>query len=192
MPSFDERHLFEMMNLEGAQAGLSWITILKKRDNYRRAFDGFDPEKMARYDEAKVAALLADAGIVRNRLKVAAAIGNARAYLALRASGRTLAEVVWAPFGGKPPEPGSVDGQSAGEDGGVGSPVERPRETGFQVRRLDDRLRLSAGGRLRQRPCRRLLPPRRGREYRVAHEAARVGRVDEEVVPFVRAGNREC
>ncbi|MEO7793234.1 MAG: DNA-3-methyladenine glycosylase I [Thermoanaerobaculia bacterium] len=102
VPSRDERHLFEMLNLEGAQAGLSWITILRKRENYTRAFDGFDPEKMALYDDAKVAALLADAGIVRNRLKVAAAIGNARAYLALRASGRTLAEVVWAPFEGKP------------------------------------------------------------------------------------------
>lgn len=102
VPSRDERHLFEMLNLEGAQAGLSWITILKKRDNYRRAFDGFDPAKIARYDDAKVASLLADAGIVRNRLKVAAAIGNARAYLALRESGRTLADVVWAPFGGRP------------------------------------------------------------------------------------------
>jgi DNA-3-methyladenine glycosylase I len=91
-----------MLNLEGAQAGLSWITILKKRDNYRRAFDGFDPKKMALYDATKVAALLADAGIVRNRLKVAAAIGNARAYLALRESGRTLADAVWAPFDGRP------------------------------------------------------------------------------------------
>ena len=101
MPSFDERHLFEMLNLEGAQAGLSWITILRKRENYRRAFDGFDPERMARYGEKKVAALLADAGIVRNRLKVAAAIGNAKAYLALHESGRTLADVVWAPYGGR-------------------------------------------------------------------------------------------
>lgn len=102
VPSRDERHLFEMLNLEGAQAGLSWITILKKRENYRRAFDGFDPEIVARYDDAKVASLLADSGIVRNRLKVAATIGNARAYLALRESGRTLADVVWAPFAGKP------------------------------------------------------------------------------------------
>ncbi len=102
VPSFDERHLFEMLNLEGAQAGLSWITILKKRENYRAAFDGFDPERVARYDEAKVASLLADAGIVRNRLKVAATIGNAKAYLALRESGRTLADVVWKPYGGKP------------------------------------------------------------------------------------------
>jgi len=88
--------------LEGAQAGLSWSTILKKREGYRLAFDGFDPERIARYGERKVAALLADPGIVRNRLKVAAAIGNARAYLELRAAGRTLAEVVWAPYGGVP------------------------------------------------------------------------------------------
>ena len=101
VPSRDERHLFEMLNLEGAQAGLSWITILKKRENYRRAFDEFDPERIARYDDAKVATLLADAGIVRNRLKVAATIGNARVYLALRANGRTLADVVWGPFGGQ-------------------------------------------------------------------------------------------
>ncbi len=101
VPSHDERHLFEMLLLEGAQAGLSWSTILRKRESYRRAFDGFDPERIARYDGSKVAALLADAGIVRNRLKVAAAIGNARAYLALRARGRSLDEVVWAPFGGR-------------------------------------------------------------------------------------------
>ncbi|MBZ0088878.1 MAG: DNA-3-methyladenine glycosylase I [Thermoanaerobaculia bacterium] len=101
VPSHDERHLFEMLLLEGAQAGLSWSTILKKRESYRRAFDGFDPEKIARYGERKVAALLADPGIVRNRLKVAAAIGNARAHLALRESGRTLDEVVWAPYGGR-------------------------------------------------------------------------------------------
>ena len=101
MPSFDERHLFEMLNLEGAQAGLSWITILRKRDHYRRAFDGFDPEKVARYTDRKVEKLLADPGIVRNRLKVGATIGNAKAYLALRESGRSLADVVWAPFGGR-------------------------------------------------------------------------------------------
>jgi len=101
VPSHDERHLFEMLLLEGAQAGLSWSTILRKRESYRRAFDGFDPEKIASYGERKVAALLADPGIVRNRLKVAAAIGNARAYLDLRARGRTLDEVVWAPFGGR-------------------------------------------------------------------------------------------
>ena len=101
VPSYDERHLFEMLVLEGAQAGLSWITILRKRESYRAAFDGFDPVRMARYGPAKVAALLADPGIVRNRLKVAAAIGNARAWLELRDTGRSLAEMIWQPFGGR-------------------------------------------------------------------------------------------
>lgn len=87
MPLHDERRLFEMLILEGAQAGLSWLTILRKRDNYRAAFDRFDAEKIARYDDRKVASLLADSGIVRNRLKIAAAITNARAYLDLRATG---------------------------------------------------------------------------------------------------------
>lgn len=80
-PSSDERHLFEMLILEGAQAGLSWQTILRKREGYRRAFSGFDPEVVARYDEADEARLLADPGIVRNRAKIRAAIGNAQAVL---------------------------------------------------------------------------------------------------------------
>jgi DNA-3-methyladenine glycosylase I len=98
----DENTLFEMLNLEGAQAGLSWETILNKRENYRAAFDGWDPEKIARYDAAKVAALLADAGIVRNRLKVAAAITNAQAYLRLREEGLTLDQYLWAFVDGTP------------------------------------------------------------------------------------------
>ena len=98
----DENRLFEMLNLEGAQAGLSWETILNKRDNYRAAFDGWDPEKIARYDAAKVAELLANAGIVRNRLKVAAAITNAQAYLRLREEGLTLDQYLWAFVDGKP------------------------------------------------------------------------------------------
>ncbi|MHB1987413.1 MAG: DNA-3-methyladenine glycosylase I [Acidimicrobiales bacterium] len=81
VPSRDERHLFEMLVLEGAQAGLSWSTILAKRENYRRAFEGFDPERVARYDEARVLRLLGDAGIVRNRLKVRATVTNAQAFL---------------------------------------------------------------------------------------------------------------
>ena len=84
VPCHDELRLFEMLNLEGAQAGLSWETILNKRDSYRAAFDNWDAEKIAAYDDAKVAQLLADPGIVRNRLKVAEAICNARAYLRLR------------------------------------------------------------------------------------------------------------
>lgn len=81
VPVHDDRRLFEFLILEGAQAGLSWSTILRKRDAYRRAFDGFDPRKVARYDKRKVAALLADAGIVRNRAKIESAIKNAKAFL---------------------------------------------------------------------------------------------------------------
>ncbi len=84
VPLHEDRALFEFLSLEGAQAGLSWLTILRKRDNYRAAFDGFDPAKVARYDDAKVAALLADAGIVRHRQKIAAAIANAEAFLAVQ------------------------------------------------------------------------------------------------------------
>ena len=83
-PSRDAQHLFEMLMLAGAQAGLSWITILRKREAYRRAFDGFDPEKIARYSPARVRRLLADPGIVRNRLKVEGAVRNAQAFLELR------------------------------------------------------------------------------------------------------------
>ncbi|MDR0775029.1 MAG: DNA-3-methyladenine glycosylase I [Azonexus sp.] len=102
VPLKDERALFELLLLEGAQAGLSWATILKKRENYRRAFDGFDPAKIAAYDEAKVAALLADSGIVRNRAKVAAAVGNACACLALHAGGGSLADFLWQFVDGEP------------------------------------------------------------------------------------------
>ena len=101
MPCHDERTLFEMLNLEGAQAGLSWETILNKRESYRAAFDGWDPEKIAAYDEAKVAELLANPGIVRNRLKVAAAISNAKAYLRLRDEGGTLDAWLWSFVDGK-------------------------------------------------------------------------------------------
>lgn len=102
VPLHDDRALFELLILEGAQAGLSWSTILAKRENYRRAFDGFDAEKIARYDANKVAALLADSGIVRNRLKVAATIGNARAYLVLHAEPGGFDRFLWSFVGGQP------------------------------------------------------------------------------------------
>lgn len=102
VPCHDERTLFEFLILEGAQAGLSWITILRKRENYRRAFDGFDPAKIARYGERDVARLLGDAGIVRNKLKIAAAIDNARATLALYEAGGSLDELFWRFVDGKP------------------------------------------------------------------------------------------
>ena len=102
VPLRDDRALFELINLEGAQAGLSWPTVLKKRENYRAAFDQFDPEKIALYDERKVAELLANPGIVRNRLKVAATIGNAKAYLTLQATGQSFSAFVWQFVDGKP------------------------------------------------------------------------------------------
>lgn len=102
VPLHDDRRLFEMLVLEGAQAGLSWYTILRKRESYRRAFDEFDPERVARYDEKKAASLLRDPGIVRNRLKVNAAISNARAWLDLRESGVQFSDFLWDFTGGKP------------------------------------------------------------------------------------------
>src|SRR5688572_10963687 len=101
-PSRDPTHLFEMLTLEGAQAGLSWTTILPKREGYRRAFDAFDVERIAVYGDADVARLLADAGIVRNRAKIAATIGNARAWLALRDAGTDPVEHLWSFTGGSP------------------------------------------------------------------------------------------
>jgi DNA-3-methyladenine glycosylase I len=102
LPCHDELRLFEMLNLEGAQAGLSWETILNKRDSYRAAFDQWDERKIAAYGPDKVAELLANPGIVRNRLKVAAAISNAQAYLRLLEEGGTLARLLWAYVDGKP------------------------------------------------------------------------------------------
>ncbi len=95
VPQHDDRALFELLILEGAQAGLSWATILAKRENYRRVFDHFDPAKVALYDTKKVAALLADAGIVRNRLKIAAAIGNAKAFLAVQQEFGSFDRYLW-------------------------------------------------------------------------------------------------
>jgi DNA-3-methyladenine glycosylase I len=125
VPCHDENRLFELLNLEGAQAGLSWETILNKRDNYRAAFDGWDAAKIAHYDDARVAELLANPGIVRNRLKVAAAISNARAYLALREQGLTLDQYLWAWVDGKP----IVNNWDKGE---------RPAKTGLSDRLSKD------------------------------------------------------
>ena len=102
VPCHDERALFEFLILEGAQAGLSWITILRKRENYRRAYHGFDAQKIARYGAKDVARLLADAGIVRNRLKVAASIDNARATLQLYEQGGSLDSLLWSFVDGRP------------------------------------------------------------------------------------------
>ena len=102
VPLHDDRRLFEFLILEGAQAGLSWDTILRKRDNYRKAFDDFDPVKIARYSEKRVARLLANPGIIRNRLKVAAAIGNAKAFLAVQKEFGSFDKYIWSFVDGRP------------------------------------------------------------------------------------------
>ena len=102
VPVHDDRRLFEMLILEGAQAGLSWITILRKRAAYRKAFDRFDPKKVARYDARRVRTLLADAGIVRNRLKIAGAVKNARAFLAVQREFGSFDAYLWRFVDGEP------------------------------------------------------------------------------------------
>ncbi len=102
VPLHDDRALFELLTLEGAQAGLSWITVLKKRDNYRRAFANFDPEAVARFGDAETAALLANPGIVRNRLKIASTIANARAFLAIQAEFGSFDTWLWRFVEGRP------------------------------------------------------------------------------------------
>ena len=102
VPLRDDRALFEMLILEGFQAGLSWITILRKRDNFRRAFDNFEPHRVAAYDQRKVAALLGDPGIVRNRAKIEGAITSARAYLELLTEPGGASDFLWQFVGGAP------------------------------------------------------------------------------------------
>jgi DNA-3-methyladenine glycosylase I len=105
VPVHDDRTLFEFLILEGAQAGLSWTTILNKRDNYRRAFDGFDPKRVARYDRRKIARLLRDSGIVRNQLKIASAVANAKAFLEVQREFGSFDRYLWRFVDGKPRQP---------------------------------------------------------------------------------------
>ena len=102
VPEHDNRKLFELLILEGVQAGLSWLTILKKRDNYRKAFDEFDARKIAQYDERKVEELLLNDGIIRNRLKIVATIQNAKAFLAIQQEFGSFDAYIWQFVGGKP------------------------------------------------------------------------------------------
>jgi DNA-3-methyladenine glycosylase I len=102
VPEYDDRALYEKLMLDGFQAGLSWITILRKRDNFRKAFDGFEPEKIARYDARRKAKLMQDAGIVRNRLKIEGAVLSARAYLDVMEKGPGFSALLWDYLDGKP------------------------------------------------------------------------------------------
>lgn len=102
VPVYDDQKMFEFLILEGAQAGLSWITVLRKREAYRKAFDDFDPVKIARYSEAKKAKLLLNPGIIRNRLKIESVVRNARAYLDLQEQGESFSDFLWQFVDGKP------------------------------------------------------------------------------------------
>ena len=102
MPEYDDRALYEKLVLDGFQAGLSWIIILRKRDNFRRAFDGFAPEKVARYTPKKIERLMADAGIVRNRMKIEGAVASARAWLEVMEKGPGFSQLLWDFSDGKP------------------------------------------------------------------------------------------
>ena len=102
VPVYDDRLIFEFLTLESAQAGLSWYTVLKKRENYRKAFENFDPGKVARFDQVRIEKLLQDPGIIRNRLKIEATINNARKFLEVQSRYGTFSEYIWAFVGGKP------------------------------------------------------------------------------------------
>lgn len=102
VPQHDDTHLFEMLNLEGAQAGLSWYTVLTKRENYRKAFDNWDAKKISKYTDKKIEALMLDAGIIRNRLKVNGTVANAKAFLAVQKEFGSFDKYIWSFVGGKP------------------------------------------------------------------------------------------
>ncbi len=148
VPQHDDRMLFEMIVLDGVQAGLSWEIVLRKRENYRRAMDNFDPVKVARYTEKKIARLLADPGLVRNRLKMAAAVTNAKAFLKTRDEFGSFDRYIWQFVGGRP----LVNQRKSMRDIPTRSPKSDAMSKdlirrGFQIRRHNDLLRVHAGGR---------------------------------------------
>ena len=148
MPEYDDRALYEKLILDGFQAGLSWITILRKRDNFRRAFDNFDPAKIARYNKRKTDALMQDAGIVRNQAKIDGAVLSARAWLEVMEKGPGFSKLLWDFVDGKPKINhfrSTVAG--ARRDADVPRHVEGVAAARVQILRTDHRLCLHAGGR---------------------------------------------
>jgi DNA-3-methyladenine glycosylase I len=168
LPKHDERRLFEDLVLDGAQAGLSWLTILRKRENYRAAFDHFDPVKVAAYDEAKIEELLGNAGIIRNRQKVNSAVKNAQAFLKVQEEFGSFDAYIWGFVDGKPIQNAiqtmseikchTNDVRNTGQDRAIGSDQQGPQKPRLQLRRADDHLCLYAGGGHGQRSYGRVLP----------------------------------
>ena len=174
VPEYDDRALYEKLILDGFQAGLSWITILRKRENFRRAFDDFQPEKIARYNAKKIHALMNDAGIVRNRAKIEGAIASAKSYLDIMENGPGFSKLLWDFVDGKPKvNQFKTTRQRAGLDAGVGEDLQGSFRARLQVRRPDHRLRLHAGDRHGQRPSRHLLLPRELRPQAALSRASR-------------------
>ena len=162
VPEYDDRALYEKLILDGFQAGLSWITILRKRDNFRNAFDDFQPEKIARYNAKKVHALMNDAGIVRNRAKIEGAVNSAKSYLKIMEDGPGFSKFLWDFVDGKP----KVNHFKTTASVPASTPlsIKMSKELAgarIQIRRPDHRLCLHAGHRHGQRPSGHLLlPPR--------------------------------
>ena len=157
-PVRDERGIYERLCLEGFQSGLSWLTILRKRPAFRAAFADFDPDRVAAFGERDVERLLGDAGIVRHRGKIEATIANARATVALRATGQPLHELVWAHAPAEHSAPRGPGDWQASTPESIGALEEAARRR-VPLRRPDDRLRRHASMRRRERPSRRLLGP---------------------------------
>ncbi len=161
VPSHDDRHLYEMLVLEGAQAGLSWSTILHKREGYRRAFAGFEPEAVARFGQADTERLLQDSGIVRNRLKVESAISNARCVLEVQEAEGSLAAYLWSFVGGRPIVGKFRElGDHSDGDGRVAGDEQGPQAARLSLRRADRLLRVHAVDGHGQRPRHVVLPYR--------------------------------
>ena len=159
VPVHDDRRFFEFLILEGAQAGLSWSTVLRKRERYREVFAGFDPARVAKFGARDVARLLKDPGIIRNRLKVEGAIRNAKAFLAIQAEHGSFDAWVWSFVGGQPivnRRRGMRD--VPGHHTGVRRALARAQEARLHLRRLDHHVRVHAGHRDGQRPSDGLRP----------------------------------
>ncbi len=148
VPVHDDRKLFEMLILEGAQAGLSWLTILKRREGYREAFDHFDAKKIARYDKRKTSALMKNPGIIRNRLKIAATVANAQAFLQVQKEHGTFDRYIWSFVGGKPKRNHRKKGEPTARANSRGRGDEpRPEKARLSLRRPHHLLCLHAGRR---------------------------------------------
>ena len=193
VPEYDDRALYEKLILDGFQAGLSWITILRKRENFRKAFDDFKPEKIARYDAKKVHALMNDAGIVRNRSKIEGTVASAKSYLKIMEEGPGFSKFLWDFVDGRPEGQRVQDHRErAGIDAALDQDLQGTLRARLQVCRPDHRLRLHAGHRHGQRPSRHLLLPRnlRPQASRAPAQGQMTARRSSAPQPSVRAWQR--